>query len=122
MATKTLIYIGPFAAGVQIETGQVLEHGVPVDVDAALAGHAPSGEGDDYDPGTGLLAQTSNFIEADMSSATVAMVIEAVGDDAERAAAALAAEQAKGERARKSLIDRLEAIVAAGKKEDGSNG
>lgn len=123
MAPKSILYVGPFAAGVQIETGQWLEPGDPADVDESVAGHAPSGTPgeDDYDPGAGLLAQTANFVEADMSASTVAKVLESVGDDPSRAAAALSAEQAKGERARKSLIDKLEAIVASGK-EDESNG
>lgn len=117
MATKTLLYIGPFVDGVQIETGQWLAPGDPVDVDEDVAGHAPDGD----DPGSGLLAQTGNFVEADMSASTVAKVLESVGEDPDRAAAALAAEQAKGERARKSLIERLEAIIADGG-EDGTNG
>ncbi len=117
MATKTILYVGPFAGGVQIETGQWLERGDPAEVDEAVAGRAPEGD----DPGAGLLAQTGNFIEADMSAATVGKVLDAVGDDPVRAEAALTAEQAKGERARKSLIDKLEAIVASGK-EDESNG
>lgn len=57
MATKTLIYVGPFAGGVYIDTGQHLLPGEPVDVDAAVAGRAPEGD----DPGEGLLAQTGNF-------------------------------------------------------------
>lgn len=123
MATKTLLYIGGLGPGVQIETGQWLRPGEPLDVDEALAGYPPSGTPgeDDHDPGAGLLAQTGNFVEADMSASTVAKVLEDVDDDPDRAAAALASEQAKGERARKSLIDKLEAIVAQGK-EDESNG
>lgn len=117
MATKTLLYIGPFAAGVGIDTGQWFDPGQPVEVDDDIAGRAPDGD----DPGAGLLAQTGNFVEADMTAATVADVLAGVGDDPDLAAQALAAEQTKGERARKSLIDKLEAIVAAGK-EDGSNG
>jgi hypothetical protein len=117
MATKTLLYIGPFAAGVQIQTGQLLEPGDPVEVDEDVAGRAPDGD----EPGEGLLAQTGNFVEADMSASTVAKVLESVGDDQERAAAALAVEQAKGDKARKSLIDKLEALVAAGKGDE-SNG
>jgi hypothetical protein len=117
MGTKTLLYVGPFAAGVQIETGQWLDPGDPVEVDEAVAGHAPEGD----DPGGGLLAQTGNFVEADMSASTVAKVLESVGDDPAKAAAALSAEQAKGDKARKSLIDKLEALVADGK-EDESNG
>ena len=117
MATKTVLYIGPFAAGVGIETGQWLAPGDPVDVDEDVAGHAPDGD----DPGAGLLAQTGNFVEADMGASTVAKVLESVGENPDRAAAALAAEQVKGERARKSLIDKLEVIVAAGE-EDESNG
>ena len=115
MATKTIIYRGPFAAGVQIDTGQWLEPGDPVEVDEDVAGHAPEGD----DPGAGLLAQTANFIEADMTAATVAKVLDAVGDDPERAAAALVAEQLR-DKPRKSLIDRLEAIIAEGEEE--SNG
>lgn len=117
MATKTILYIGPFAAGVGIETGQWLEPGTPTDVDEAVAGRPPEGD----DPGAGLLAQTANFVEADMSTSTVAKVLESVGDDPDRAAAALAAEQAKGDGARRTLIDKLQALVADGK-EDESNG
>ena len=111
MGKKTLIYTGPFAAGVGIETGQWLEPGDPVEVDEAVAGRSPEGD----DPGEGLLAQVGNFIEADMGSATVAKVLESVGEDPDRAAAALALEQAKGDKARKTLISELEVIVASGK-------
>lgn len=40
-----------------------LEPGEVFEVDAALAGRAPSGsvEDDDYDPGEGLLAQVGNY-------------------------------------------------------------
>lgn len=117
MATKTLLYVGPFAGGVQIETGQWIERGVPAEVDEEVAGSAPDGD----DPGEGLLAQVANFVEADMSASTVDKVLEAVGEDPERAAAALAAEQTKGDKARKSLIDKLEALVAGGKGDE-SNG
>lgn len=117
MATKTIMYRGPFVEGVQIETGQVLRPNEPADVDEAVAGRPPDGD----DPGEGLLAQTGNFVEADMSAATVADVLAGVGEDPDRAAAALAAEQAKGGRSRKSLIDKLEALVAAGKGDE-SNG
>lgn len=117
MATKPILYVGPFVAGVYIDTGQHLLPGEPVDVDEAVAGRAPEGD----DPGEGLLAQTANFIEADMTASTVAKVLEGVGDDPERAAAALAAEQLRGDKARKSLIDKLEAIIAEAK-EDESNG
>jgi hypothetical protein len=123
MATKSILYVGPFTAGVQIETGQWLDHGDPVEVDEDVAGRSPSGTPgeDDYDPGAGLLAQTANFVEADLSASTVAKVLESVGDDPARAEAALAAEQAKGDKARKSLIDKLQALVAGGK-EDENNG
>lgn len=96
----TILYVGFAAAGVQIENGQWLERGEPTEVDTDLADR--------------LLEQTANFVEADMSAATVADVLNAVGDDVARAEAALAAEQAKGDKARKSLIDKLEAIIAAG--------
>jgi hypothetical protein len=120
LGTKTILYSGPFAAGVQIETGQWLDLGDPVEVDEKVAGRSPSGTPgeDDYDPGAGLLAQTANFVEADMSASTVAKVLESVGDDPARAEAALAAEQAKGDKARKSLIDKLEALVAGGKEDE----
>lgn len=58
MATKTIIYQGPFAEGVTIETGQHLLPGEPIDVDEAVVGRAPEGD----DPGEGLLAQTGNFV------------------------------------------------------------
>lgn len=41
-------------------------------------------------------------------------ILEAVGSDADRAAAALATEQAKGEKARSSLVAKLEAIANPG--------
>jgi hypothetical protein len=123
LGTKNILYVGPFAAGVEIDTGQWIDPGDPVEVDEDVAGRSPSGTPgeDDYDPGAGLLAQTANFAEADLSASTVAKVLESVGDDPARAEAALAAEQAKGDKARKSLIDKLEAIVAKGE-EDESNG
>ena len=117
MATKTIKYIGPFADGVEIaDLGIFAEPGEPFEVDEEVAGYAPDGD----DPGAGLLAQTDNFIEADMTASTVAKVLDIVGDDPERAGAALAAEQLQ-DKPRKSLIDKLEAIIAEGK-EDESNG
>jgi hypothetical protein len=124
LGTKTILYVGPFAAGVEIETGQWLDHGDPVEVDEDVVGRSPSGTPgeDDYDAGAGLLAQTANFVEADLSASTVAKVLESVGDDPARAEAALAAEQAKGDKARKSLIDKLEALVAGGKEDESNAG
>lgn len=43
---------------------------------------------------------------------TIDEVLDDVGDDRDKAAAALAEEQAKGEKARKTLIDKLEAVIA----------
>lgn len=40
-------------------------------------------------------------------------VVEAVGADKEKAAAVLEAEQAKGDKARKGLVERLQAVIAA---------
>lgn len=50
MATKTVIYVGPFVDGVELEDGQWAEHGEPIDVDEDLAGH--------------LLEQVDNFVLA----------------------------------------------------------
>lgn len=60
MATKTIKYTGPFAAGVEIaDLGIFVAPGEPFDVDEALAGRPPDGD----DPGEGLLAQVDNFTE-----------------------------------------------------------
>jgi hypothetical protein len=137
-----VVYVGPFAgrppsgepgsddydeglpAGVDITWGQHTVHawpGEPVEVPEEIAGRPPSGtpgeEG--YDPGAGLLAQTANWVEADLSASTVADVLASVGDDPERAAAALASEQLR-DRPRKSLVEKLAAIVA--QSEESSNG
>lgn len=42
---------------------------------------------------------------------TVAKVLDAVGDDKDKAAAALAAEQARGDEARSTLVEKLRAIA-----------
>lgn len=70
MATKLIEYIGPLRAYVEdgtdddsktpapvieiVDTGQAVTWGVPIEVDAAVAGRPPKGD----DPGEGLLAQT----------------------------------------------------------------
>lgn len=50
--------------------------------------------------------------------ATIDEVMTEVGDDPEKARAALEVEQARGEAARSTLIGKLEAVIAAGDSED----
>jgi hypothetical protein len=57
------------------------------------------------------LADTAQSLGA--SDGTVAAIVTAVGDDKAKAAAALAAEQAKGDKARKSLVAELQAVIDA---------
>lgn len=61
------------------------------------------------DIGKGLLNQ--GWLSPDGPRRTVADVLEWVDEDPERAAAALAEEQAKGDAARSSLVARLESIT-----------
>lgn len=64
MATKHVVYIGPFADGVEIaDTGQWATPGESVEVPDEVAGRPPKGkpDSDGYDPGEGLLAQTSSW-------------------------------------------------------------
>lgn len=49
--------------------------------------------------------------DSDTKSNKVEDVLAEVGDDKEKAAAALAAEQAKGDKARKTLVEPLESIL-----------
>lgn len=114
-----IIYIGPSGTGVGTDDDRYwFDPGEPVEVPDELAGRPPrppSGNPDeeDYDPGDegeGLLAQ-SIFVEADLNAASVADVLAEVADDPGRASAALAAEQARGSNARKTLVAKLEAIV-----------
>lgn len=142
-ATKRVIYVGPFAgrapvgdpgeedfdpgqpAGVDIVDGAFSAHafpGEPLEVPAEVAGRAPAGtpgeEG--YDPGAGLLAQVENFVEADTAATTIAEVLAEVGDDPSKAAAALAAERARDDGGRKTLIAKLEAVAGqTGDRTDG---
>lgn len=59
-----------------------------------------NGDGEPDGPDGGALIQ-----------GTVAQVLAAVGDDQAKAQAALTAEQAKGDKARKGVVDGLQAIV-----------
>jgi hypothetical protein len=120
--TLTIAYVGPQQAGVQIQaTGQFVRpagsppqtvvdddgtvHEIPteVDVPADLARRLvaqdvwqPVGWGAGDGPAAG----------------TIDEVLGRVGDDRDAAAAALAAEQAKGDKARTTLVDKLQALVA----------
>jgi hypothetical protein len=50
--------------------------------------------------------------DSETKSDKVADILAEVGEDKDKAAAALEAEQAKGEKARKTLVDPLEALLA----------
>lgn len=54
---------GPDGATIGTEGVGGLEPGEVFEIDAELAGHAPTGTPgeDDYDPGSGLLAQVGNY-------------------------------------------------------------
>lgn len=58
-----IIWVGGHDTVTIAATGLEVVRGEPVEVAAWLAGRAPSGdpEGDDYDPGEGLLAQPLNW-------------------------------------------------------------
>ncbi len=59
-----VVYVGPSLDGVEIDGLEVVaEPGVPVDVPDDVAGRVPHGHraDEDYDPGEGLLAQSSNW-------------------------------------------------------------
>ena len=126
MATK-IVYVGPFPAGAEIaDTGHWVTPGDTVEVDDGIAGRPPSGvPGEEhYDAGAGLLAQVANFIPAGSaagSAATITEVLAEVGDDPSRAAAAAAAERARGADARPTLLTKLDAI-ASPQTGDKSNG
>lgn len=51
--------------------------------------------------------------EPESKEPTVKEILAEVGDDKEKAAAALEAEQAKGDKARSSLVEKLQAVVDA---------
>lgn len=56
---------------------------------------------------------------ADLADGTIAKVLDEVGDDPQLAAQALAAETAKGDKARSTLVEKLTAITAAGAPDGG---
>jgi hypothetical protein len=64
------------------------------------------------DVGERLLASPVWERPGGRSEPTVEEVLIDVGDDRDKAAAALAAEQAKGDSARSTLVQRLEALIA----------
>lgn len=73
---KNVVYVGPFADGVEIaDTGAWASPGEPVEVPDEVAGRPPKGkpEDEDYDPGEGLLAQTSNWAKAGTKAAKAAI-------------------------------------------------
>lgn len=113
-----------------VDTGQMASYGVPIEVDATVAGRSPAviipakaAKGrpgmPDYEPavtevwdaGEGLLAQTDNWRLVGATVPTMPEVLHSVGTDKEKAAAALATEQARGPDARKTLVDKLDAIT-----------
>jgi len=63
MGTVQLRNTNPLGAVELPLVGRILEAGEVFDIDADLAGHAPSGTPgeEDYDPGAGLLAQVGNY-------------------------------------------------------------
>jgi hypothetical protein len=105
-----ITYIGPLRSpgddrgDVEIaDSGQWARAGEPIEVETDLAEQ--------------LLEQEGNWAEADLGTATIRDVLAEVGDDLGRAQQALALEEAKGSDARKTLIEKLEAIVAANTEE-----
>lgn len=105
-----ITYIGPLRSpldergDVEIsDTGEWARAGEPIEVDTELAEQ--------------LLEQEGNWAEADLGTATIKDVLAEVGDDMGRAQQALALEEAKGPDARKTLIEKLSAIVAANTEE-----
>ncbi len=83
MPSTAIVYVGPFrcfdgdppveAPAVFLSTGQAAQFGVPLDVESALAGRPPSGEPgtEGYDPGEGLLAQSTCWQPAAPAAKTV---------------------------------------------------
>lgn len=99
-----ITYIGPLRSphdergDIEIaDSGQWARAGEPIEVETDLAEQ--------------LLEQEGNWVEADSGVAKVADVLASVGDDPERARAALAVEQARGDKARSTLVAQLEAII-----------
>lgn len=106
-----ITYIGPLRSpddergDVEIsDSGQWARAGEPIEVETELAER--------------LLAQEANWAEADLGAATIKDVLAEVGDDVSRAQQALALEQAKGADARKTLIEKLDAIIAVNDTEE----
>lgn len=92
-----LTYLGPIDEVEIMATGQTCKRGEQVEVSAEIAGRAPSGDpddGDDYDPGEGLLAQDTSWVEAGQEDAVAAKKAAAAERRAERKAAKEAAEAA----------------------------
>lgn len=58
-------YVGPFDE-VEVPGHGVVKRNASISVPSDVAGHAPVGdpESEDFDPGVGLLAQTSNWVPA----------------------------------------------------------
>jgi hypothetical protein len=76
MDTKTLVYVGPHDVVEQESLeGHVIERGVPTDFPADVAGEPPVGHplaDPDYDPGWGLLAQPTNWVEYEAAAPSAA--------------------------------------------------
>lgn len=92
-----IIYIGPVRPGVELDAYGLAEFGVPISVDVETARS---------------LLVTSTWSSADVSDATVEEVLADVGDDPDKAGAALALEHARA-KPRKTLLDALNAIIEA---------
>lgn len=106
-----ITYIGPLRSpldergDVEIsDTGEWARAGEPIEVETELAEQ--------------LLQQEGNWAEADMGAGTIKAVLAEVGDDPDRARQALALELAKGDGARRTLVEKLEAIIPADDTED----
>lgn len=66
--------------------------------------------------------QLAGGADGDPSAGTVEEVLKRVGDDQELATTALEAEQAKGDKARKTLVEQLQSIVDGGGNGGSENG
>lgn len=96
-------HVGAGRARIDVPYGTTLPDDVPAeDIDRLLRlGHIKAAESAEHDP-----APDPNA-DGGVPAGPIAVVLQWVGDDTDRARAALDAEQAKGDQGRKSLIEAL---------------
>lgn len=114
-----VVYVGTHDE-VEINGGPIAAYGEPVEVSDELAGQAPTGERwtEDYEPGSGLLAQVDNWATPDSDAAKAAAETKAAAQAPDQADLDAAAAKAKADADAAAAKAKADADAAAKAKAD----